>query len=352
MNWGGRLTLADCIADELVALGHRPVVFNSNRPVPWRVDVLVTFHPYGKLLPIANQLAQRPLRERPFWIHWNTEGLPDLRIPWRAVVAVGAVRSWLERRLDAQSRLAQHLKRKRPFSHLETRILRFRYVGDYHYLHRNGLLGLLADSSEIYARLHRRSGIPTVAAPWGASTRWFKDLGLERDIDVLWMGYRATKRRSRYLDQVRQELARRGVQMYVADNVEKPFIFEDERTQFLNRAKITLNLMRAWHDDNISRLTMAIPNRSLVVSEPLLPHCPAYVPGSHYVSAPVAALADEIVYYLRHEEERSQIVEKAYQLATEVMPFRRSVERIMAAIETRKAASAGRQAQGHIGGQR
>jgi hypothetical protein len=144
---------------------------------------------------------------------------------------------------------------------------------------------------------------------------------------------------------------RHGVQMYVADSVEKPFIYDDERTHFLNRAKITLNLTRAWHDDNISRLTMAMPNRSLVVSEPILPHCPAYVAGTHYVTAPITDLADRIVYYLRHDEERRGIVEEAYQLATEVMPLRRSVQRIMAAIGTRAPVGVPEQEQRRIGGQ-
>jgi hypothetical protein len=352
IHWGGQHTLAECIADELTALGHRSIVFPASHPIPAAVDVLFTFHPYGKLAPIARQLAQRPAAERPFWVHWNTEGLPDLRIPWPAVVAAGALRSWLERCLDADSRLARRLSRRPPFSYLETRVLRYRYVGDYHYLYRHGLLGLLADSSEIYTRLHRRSGIPTVAAPWGASARWYRDLGCQRDIDVLWMGYRATRRRSRHLDQVREALGRHGVQMHVADNVEQPFIYEDERTHMLNRAKITLNLTRAWHDDNISRLTMAMPNRSLVVSEPLLPHCPAYTPGVHYVAAPVPELADRILYYLSHDEERLAMVERAYQLATEVMPLRRSAQRIFAAMESRMPAGDTRQESKIIGRQR
>jgi hypothetical protein len=66
----------------------------------------------------------------------------------------------------------------------------------------------------------------------------------------------------------------------MADNEENPFIFGETRTAFLNRAKITLNITRTWYDDNFSRFAYAVPNRSLVVSEPLLPHCPEYEAGS------------------------------------------------------------------------
>lgn len=77
-------------------------------------------------------------------------------------------------------------------------------------------------------------------APWGATPRWYADLGLERDIDVLWMGKRGSKRRSNLLDQVRKELDTVGVSIYVADNEENPFIHGDDRIRFLNRAKLPL----------------------------------------------------------------------------------------------------------------
>jgi len=152
------------------------------------------------------------------------------------------------------------------------------------------------------------------------------------------MGKRATRRRDRLLNRVCRELGKRNVRVHVADGVQNPFIFGQERTRYLNRAKITLNLTRTWYDDNFSRLAMAAPNRSLFVSEPLLPHCPQYKPGVHYVSTPVEELPRVILYYLAHEEERLQIVENAYQATTAVAPLRRTVESIMdAAHSVRRA---------------
>jgi glycosyltransferase involved in cell wall biosynthesis len=181
--------------------------------------------------------------------------------------------------------------------------------------------------------MHSQHGLPTIVAPWGGTARWYDDLGLDRDIDVLWMGKRGTKRRSDYLERVRNELQRHGVEIYVADNEENPFIYAKERIQFLNRAKITLNLTRTWFDDNFSRFSMAAPNNSLIVSEPVLPHCPEFVAGDHYVSAPIEKLAETILYYLKHDDERRRILKNAYQLSTTVLTFRNSIQKIMDGVD-------------------
>jgi len=211
-------------------------------------------------------------------------------------------------------------------------MLRFRYVGDYYYAHRRGWLDIFADTSEIYAEIHRQHGLPTIVAHWGATSQWYKDLGLERDIDVLWMGTRGTKRRSVILDRVRSQLEANGVRMHVADGKENPFIFNNERIYYLNRSKITLNITRTWYDDNFSRIVLAAPNRSLVVSETILPHCSRLLAGTHYVAAPVETLAETILYYLDHEEERLRIIDNAYHLVTTKLVFRESIKSIMDAV--------------------
>jgi hypothetical protein len=333
--------LAQVIGDELAHLGHRPLLFKQDSAVPAGADVVFTFAPYGKLLPILRRLASLPVEERPTVVHWNTEGIPDLRMPWSLMTALSAGRSWIGRLPNANHRLVGVLGAKLTAS-WETRVLRFRYVGDYYYAYRRGWLNVFADSSVIYAQLHRQHGLPTVVAPWGATLRWYADLGLKRDIDVLWMGQRGSRRRGKLLDRIRQELGSHGVEMRVADNQESPFIFGQERTEFLNRAKITLNLARTWYDDNYSRFAMAAPNRSLIVSEPLLPHCPQYEAGTHYVSAPADRIAEAIVYYLKNEDERLRIVENAYQLVTTALTFRNSIKTIMDAVsKTRQAACTG-----------
>jgi hypothetical protein len=322
--------LSQVIGDELTSLGHHICFFRHDAPVPDDVDVVFTWAPYGRWLPILQRLSRLSANQRPTMVHWNTEGLPDLRIPWSIVSALSAVRSRLDRLGEADLGVGRNLVRTL-INAWEHRALRFRYVGDYYYAYRQGWLDVFADSSAIYAQLHRQHGLPTLVAPWGAAPRWYADLGLERDIDVLWMGQLRGRRR-RLLDQVRGKLRKRGVDIHVVDNREQPFVFGEDRTRLLNRAKITLNLTRTWYDDNYSRFALAAPNRSLIVSEPLLPHCPQYEAGVHYVSAPIDQLANTIVSYLENEAKRQRIVENAYQFVTTELTFHNSIKTIMDAV--------------------
>jgi hypothetical protein len=335
VEWSPGDGVSEIIRDELMLLGHRPAAFRGGATVPTDVEVVFSFGPYGPILQLLRQLQAIPDQDRPTVVHWNTEGLPDLRIPGPLMLTIAAIRSWVGRLssaedLNHQSRVSRLLSIRVP------RMMRFRYVGDYHYAHRRGWLDVFCDSSAIYAQIHRHQGLPTVVAPWGATSRWYDDLCLERDIDVLWMGARATRRRAQLLDRVCGELRDHGAKIHIADNVESPFIQDEERTRLLNRSKIVLNLTRTWYDDNFSRFAMAAPNRSLIVSEPLLPHCPQCQAGIHYVSAPIDRLTDAIVHYLEREDERQGIVEKAYQLVTTELAFGNAIAGIMNAVTERR----------------
>ena len=70
------------------------------------------------------------------------------------------------------------------------------------------------------------------------------------------------------------------------------------------------------------RYVLAAPCKALIVTEPTLAHT-AFKPGVHLVETPIDQMADAIVYYLNHEEERKQIVENAYQLITSNSPIDR-----------------------------
>jgi hypothetical protein len=330
--WNERDGITEVISDELNALGYQPVQFQIGSPIPEKAEVVFSFGPYGKFLTIPRQLAKLPPAQKPIFVHWNTEGIPDPRIPWKLMSSVSGWRSWLGRIQDSRNGSARIRGTERLFSLIESRMSRFRYLGDYYYALRRGWLDIFADTSEIYAEIHRQHGLPTIVAHWGATPRWYKDLGLERDIDVLWMGTRGTKRRSLLLDRVRSELETYGVRIHLADGKENPFIFGDERIYYLNRSKITLNITRTWYDDNFSRIALAAPNRSLIVSEPVLPHCPSFIAGTHYVSVPVDSLAQTILFYLDHEEERLRIVDNAYYLVTTKLVFRESIKSIMDAV--------------------
>lgn len=325
--------IAKMLSFELEQIGYDPVLFSFDDDVPTDVDYLLTFGPYNRILPIWQKNANASSQRRPVTIHWNTEGMPDLRIPLRIVKALAAMRSKIGRMGYSSSLFEHFLYSIRPISKIDQSLKRYRYQGDYEYACRKGWLHVLSDSSHIYSQVRSKMGVPTLYAPWGASQRWYQDLGLERDIDVIWMGTRGSQRRSRILDRVCSELRSRGVNVYVADNQERPFVFGEERIRLLNRAKITLNITRTWYDDNFSRFTMACPNRSLVVSEPVLPHCTEFKQNVHYVAAKIEDLANTILYYLEHEEERKRIVENAYQLMMAELKFENSLRKMFAAAQ-------------------
>ncbi len=336
VRWGPYDALAHAIGNELKRAGYAPTYFHFTQPPPPDAAVVFSFAPYGRWMQIPHALAQLPAATRPQLIHWNTENPPDLRVPWWVMRATGAVRAGIDRWHDADDPRLKEQVQKQPWRWLDTHLTKYRYVGEVHYAAQKGMLDLYIESSEIYAALHSRHGLPTLVAPWGTVTEWCADLKSERDVDVLWFGQRRNKRRSRLLDQVRAELKARGVEMYVADGVEHPFLHGDERTKLLNRAKVTLNLLPTWYDHAFPyRFHVAAGNRSLVITEPMLKHCSLYHEGEHYVSAPIAQLADTITRYVRHDSERRAIVENAYELVTTRMTMGHSVRAIMARAEKR-----------------
>jgi len=325
--------MAKMIGFELEQIGYDPVLFFFDSNIPEDIDYLLTFGPYNRILPIWQNNARIAPNRRPVVIHWNTEGMPDLRIPLRIVRAIGAMRSKIGRMGYSSSVFEHFLYSIRPVYNIDHLLKRYRYHGDYEYACRMGWLDILADTSHVYSQIRSKIGIPTLYAPWGASQRWYEDLGLERDIDVLWMGTRGSRRRSRILDQVFRELKSKGLNVYIADNEDSPFIFGEERTRHLNRAKITLNITRTWYDDNFSRFTMACPNRSMVISEPVLPHCTEIKENVHYISTKIEDLANTIVYYVEHEEARRKIVDNAYKLMMGELKFENSLRKMFAAAQ-------------------
>ena len=58
-------------------------------------------------------------------------------------------------------------------------------------------------------------------------------------------------------------------------------------------------------------------------------HVSAYRAGVHYAVAPPEQLADTILYYLAHEDERRALAENAYQLATTELSLGNSVRALM-----------------------
>src|SRR5687768_17109286 len=90
----GRDGITEAISDELNALGYDPVHFQIGSPIPEKAEVIFSYGPYGNFLTIPRQLAQMHPEQKPIFVHWNTEGIPDPRIPWKLMSLVSGWRSW------------------------------------------------------------------------------------------------------------------------------------------------------------------------------------------------------------------------------------------------------------------
>ena len=240
MQWARHDGITDAITQELDSLGVKWQCFLYNEAIPTDANVVLTFAPYGPFLPIAAQLQRRRAGARATLIHWNLESLPDPRIPRFVLERISGLRSCIGRMNKSAPGSLGPIGRL-GLSVVDSRMHKFRYVGDYLYSYRRRWLDVLADASGINAQRFSQLGIPTAFVPWGTPRAWYADLHLERDIDVLWMGKRRNRRRGLWLDRLQAELQRLGLRVYMADGVQNPFIYGSTRTEYLNRAKITLN---------------------------------------------------------------------------------------------------------------
>jgi hypothetical protein len=316
---------------ELAELGHRPEFFCIDRGTPPPCDVLLLHGPRGRFLPVLQQAHRQS--PRPRVAVWNTQGLPDPRLPWPLMKVGGGLRRRFASIGASASPLGKSISETSWFATLDARLMRFDFVGQYVEAIARGWIDDFFDISEVYAGILSRQGMRVKAVPFGSMAGAYEELRIERDIDVLWIGTRGSRRRSRMLDRIRADLHKRGIELCVVDGDERPFVFGPERTRLFNRSKVTLNLLRTWYDENSMRLCLAAPNRSLIVSEPLLPHVPSWEPGKHYLVACPDRLADTIEDLLADEKERERITERAFRFATSARTFAASIKAIMRSVE-------------------
>jgi hypothetical protein len=139
-----------------------------------------------------------------------------------------------------------------------------------------------------------------------------------RDIDVLFLGLKAGRRRRNLLRDLEDKLSSAGFRFVVVDGG----CFGDERTQLLNRSKIVLNLHKFPWEFPGMRLLMAMSCGALVVSEPA-PDMSPYVQGKHLVVSPVDTLADTLVRCLTDADLRRSTADRAYHFVMQDMQLGR-----------------------------
>lgn len=326
-NWQPGDGVASQLAGALMRLGCCVTNLGYDTVLPQALDIVLAWGPLGTLCPLANQLLARPPAVRPAFVLLMTEQLPNPAWPEWLRYQLGRLRSRAERfayrqQADGNWRVQPRWRWLTSYGH------RLRYYGDLYWLRGQGLLSVLATTSELTATFLQARGFAPIVPGLRYDPMLGSDRNLDRDIPVLWLGQIATDRRGRLLARLRAELKTLGVEIYVVDGVEHPYVFGEQRTILLNRTKIVLNLLRTRWDDNSMRMTLAAHNGALIVSEPTLRHTP-YRPGVHLVEAPIEQMANTICHYLTHEAERKRIAEQAFDLIQQY-PFDQGVAQMVA----------------------
>jgi hypothetical protein len=170
--------------------------------------------------------------------------------------------------------------------------------------------------SDSNTRFLGKLGVRAVTTPWGYHERMGKvvqpDLG-QRPIDVLFLG-NPDSRRGLLIQQLAPELERRRIRFEGS----KRNIYVEERTQFLNQAKMMLCIGRQPWDDHVIRMLYGGANGLLNVVEQTAESSPVQGPfqaDRDFVMARVKELPDLIADYLADPQKMAAVAEQGHQTA-------------------------------------
>lgn len=286
--------------------------------------VLCCGSPHGtSVLPVVDWIAEVPAEaKRPVFAWWLIENLPGRIFPQWAVDGGARLRIQLDRQ-SRRHRLIARLLRLPVLNHFNFKGHYLRILGELYEVRRKGLLDVLPVGGEAKARYLQGLGFDAFPLFLGYETTFGRPLGLHRDIDVLFLGGLEPRRRRTIVRRIESELASRGIRLTIHSYADG-WLGGDQRNQVLNRSKILLNVLRAPHHGVAYRVLLGAGSKSLVVSEPL-GNLSGFVPGRHFVEAPIERLAHTVEYYLRHHGERQELCESAYRHAREEMTMERAV---------------------------
>jgi hypothetical protein len=292
----------------LRADGHRVthIAQDDGQPLPkrgvWWLNQNPAFYP-----GFRKRLAELPLDRRQPLVVWHWEpllpprsaGLPKPRLHWKEIVKI-LLRD--ARATDVYTN-ASVLRR----------------------LAKIGAPDVLAVSGQLKVDYLAEQGIAALYVPLGAADDYGADLGLERDIDVLFLGALDVPRRGAMLDRLRKA----GVRVTAVGSWNDPNCWGEARTRLLNRTKILLNFARTPAEFSGMRLLLGMRNKVLVLSEPMYKPAP-YIPGEHFVMAGgEGEMPGLIRHYLAHEEERQRVAECGYAFAVREMSMRQAVRKVV-----------------------
>jgi len=298
------------VSAALRTAGHR-VREVDDGPLDWAGDDLLWIQGNASWYPRIAARLEAAGRPRPRVVLWHTEPLPP------------PARSGLPRPRLSLREIAKIALRDRRATDVYTNAARLRWLA------RAGLPDVLVASARIRQDYLAAHGIESHFVPLGYHAESHgRDMGLERDIDVLFLGTMQVPRRRRLV----AELRKAGVDVRTEGSWHDRGAWGDARTRLLNRTKVLLNLPRHPGEFSGLRMILGMGNGAMLVSEPMERSEP-YVPGRHYIEAAIAEMPAVIRHYLARPDERRRIAGEAHRFVAGELTMRRSVERILALAE-------------------
>lgn len=320
--------LTQMVVKALTAMGCHAFREWELTPRVLAADVVLLFGAGAQFNEYPALLAQLPQR-RPVTILWLIEPVPPAAISRRLENAALRLQKINERWPvlgTASACVLQLLASGSPLSGIPSQFLFRRYSWLKERIPEGWLAHTFASTRAKADFLVSRQ-IPATFCPVGYHPDMGRDLGGERDIDVLFIGGAGAQhpRRRRMLEDLQRSLASAGVRFVQRDGA----CFGRERMELINRARIFLNIAKYSWDLSIERFLLGMASGALVVSEPLGDAAP-FVPGGHFVEAPIPEMSERILFYLRQPDERERIVRSARRLITENLTLENSLRSMLA----------------------
>jgi hypothetical protein len=352
------LELGEMLLDTLLNLGFLPTLVRDGSRDVLDVDVLLLVGDCPQFKGYANLFSHWKER-RPNTILWQIHSLPPSTLSTRAeykglraveINRVGLPLGWFSELIKSAIPVPvrAHVRRaiRAPFffyfrkeltkslhpalNELDansSRMMMHRYAWLKHHF-TEGWIDFVFVSSVPRKEFLTSRGIPAKFAPIGYHVGMGTNLGIKRDIDVLFIGGVKNRRRAAVLDTIRQSLTLKGIRLVTIERE----CYGSQRTELLNRACITLNLVNYPWDLPGIRFLMSMGCSALVVSEPLDDATP-YKVGKHFVQASIADLPNVLCHYIEHEDERDAIVGAASNLVSRELTLEKTIVQMLGACD-------------------
>lgn len=175
-------------------------------------------------------------------------------------------------------------------------------------LWRDKLLDQVLVSLESRQRFLRSIGVKTTFVPLGYHPLWGRPLeNEERELDAIFIGT-PTPARAPQIGRLSEQLLNAGFRLTVVDRG----CYGEQRTKLLNNTKILIHLRNYPWELTRMRMLMGMGCKALVVTEQFWDIKP-FEPSTHFAMASTDNLAETIIFYLRNENERRAITERAFE---------------------------------------